>query len=467
MLKSFLKNSIIYYISGLLSKGISFFLLPLYTSLLTTRDYGVLELLSIVSTLSIIIFTFQINQAVARFYNELINQKHIQMYTSTVAIFSLTSFATFLLLGLIFVNPVSLFIGLPVKSTVLALLSITLNALFYLSQNQLTWKIKPFQEMISSLVYNISTIGSTILLLVVYKQGVEGILIAQCIGAVLGIITGVVFTRKDFSLFFSIKLLKKLFQFSLPLIPSALSAFLFLFTDRICIKEILGMDELGVFTVGNKIASILTLASLGASSALSPLIYKHYKDPKTPDKIAFLFRIFSVLTISLMAFLSLFSKELLHILTPASYHSAHVIIPFLTFVLFLSTITLFFPGLSLSKRTKMISTITVISGSLNLIFNLLLVEKYGIVASSAVSAGSYLINFSLFYYFSQKEYKINVNIITVFFVILLLFTLTGISNYFELGILVNLAFFILIAATSLIIIKKEDYLFLLDKIKRK
>ncbi len=467
MLKSFLKNSIIYYISGLLSKGISFFLLPVYTSLLTTSDYGVLELLSIVSTLAIIIFTFQINQGVARFYNELINQKHVQMYTSTVAIFSLSSFGTFFLIGILFVQQISLFLDLPLKETYLALLSITLNALFYLSQNQLTWKIKPFQEMVSSLVYNISTIGFTILLLVVYKKGVEGILIAQSIGAVLGIATGVIFTRKDFTFFFSVKLLKKLFQFSLPLIPSALSAFLFLFTDRICIKEILGMEDLGVFTVGNKIASILTLASLGASSALSPLIYKHYKEIETPDKIAFLFRIFNVLTISLMAFLSLFAKELLTILTPTSYHSAHVIIPFLTFVLFLGTLTLFFPGLALSKKTTMISIITVISGTLNLVFNLLLVKEYGIVASSAVSAGSYLINFMLIYYFSQKEYKINISILPSFFVILILFIMIGISNYYYLGLIFNIISFVLVASLSLVILNKADYLFLLSKIRRK
>ena len=62
-----MKNTIIFTLGNLGSKLISFFLIPLYTNVLTTAEYGVIDLVATVGTVAVPIFTLNICEAVMRF----------------------------------------------------------------------------------------------------------------------------------------------------------------------------------------------------------------------------------------------------------------------------------------------------------------------------------------------------------------------------------------------------------------
>ena len=73
--KTLLKNTVIISIGTICTKLITFLLLPLYTSVLTTEEYGIVDLLNTLSLLLIPIITFQMEQAVFR---ELIEARKIE-----------------------------------------------------------------------------------------------------------------------------------------------------------------------------------------------------------------------------------------------------------------------------------------------------------------------------------------------------------------------------------------------------
>ncbi|MBK8926565.1 MAG: oligosaccharide flippase family protein [Crocinitomicaceae bacterium] len=462
MLKSFVKNSSIYLVSGVLTKGISFFLLPLYTSILTQNDYGSLAAISIISTIVIMAFSFQINEGVARYYNELKDQESIQIYTSSVAYFCLLTFAIFLGLSFLFNTTLSTFYGVDGETTKWASLSIFLNALFYFSQNQLTWKLKPTQEAISALSYNLSAILLSIVLLVQYDFGVKGIMIAQCIASVIGIICALFFTYNDFKFKFSFKVIIKLLSFSMPLIPRALSIFLFLYTDQFCVKQILGLKEFGVFSVGIKIASILVIVNLGFAAAISPLIYKHYKEKDTPIKIGVIFRYFCFLSVLVISGLSFFAEPIILIFTEGNYSSAAICVPFLATSIFFSSILQFFPGLVLSKKTWLLSVITGFCCVLNLILNLLFVPDYGILGSAIVTSTCFSINFYFIYHYSQKEYWVDASLYSIFGILVIFFSLMLISSVFNLSIYSKVFFFVITTIFGyFLLLRKTDKSFIM------
>ena len=64
--KSLLKNTIIITIGKVCTQMISFFLLPLYTGILSTEEYGTVDLLNTLVSLLLPIVTFQIEMAVFR-----------------------------------------------------------------------------------------------------------------------------------------------------------------------------------------------------------------------------------------------------------------------------------------------------------------------------------------------------------------------------------------------------------------
>ena len=68
--KSLVKNTIILSIGNLFTKLITFFLLPLYTAILSTEEYGIVDLLNTLVSLLLPIVTFQIEQAVFRYLIE-------------------------------------------------------------------------------------------------------------------------------------------------------------------------------------------------------------------------------------------------------------------------------------------------------------------------------------------------------------------------------------------------------------
>lgn len=82
-----IKNTAIIAIGNICTKCISFFMLPLYTSILSTIQYGTVDLISTYTSLIIIILTLQFEQGVFRFLIESRNNiKKQKQYISTTII---------------------------------------------------------------------------------------------------------------------------------------------------------------------------------------------------------------------------------------------------------------------------------------------------------------------------------------------------------------------------------------------
>ena len=83
--KYLLKNTAVFVVGNLATKFISFFLIPLYTNVLTTSEYGVVDLVVIVGTVAIPILTLNIMEAVMRFnLDENANQDEITKIGITI-----------------------------------------------------------------------------------------------------------------------------------------------------------------------------------------------------------------------------------------------------------------------------------------------------------------------------------------------------------------------------------------------
>ena len=64
------KNTIIFAISSFGTKFLSFFLVPLYTAVLSTTEYGTADLITTTGTLLVFILTINISSSVLRFVIE-------------------------------------------------------------------------------------------------------------------------------------------------------------------------------------------------------------------------------------------------------------------------------------------------------------------------------------------------------------------------------------------------------------
>lgn len=65
--KYLIKNTIVFALGNLGSRMISFLLIPLYTSILSTSGYGILDIINVFISIGIPILTLNISEAIMRF----------------------------------------------------------------------------------------------------------------------------------------------------------------------------------------------------------------------------------------------------------------------------------------------------------------------------------------------------------------------------------------------------------------
>src|SRR5262249_25480067 len=112
------------------------------------------------------------------------------------------------------------------------------------------------------------------------------------------------------------------------------------------------------------------------------------------------------LSLLLFAALSLFSREIVVLLTAPEFHPAYHVIPVLVPSALISSMYIFAPGLDLAKRTGRIAGINVLGAVLNSVLCFILVRKYGVVGAAAGTLISSFVVFLLYMSQSQSLYRV-------------------------------------------------------------
>jgi O-antigen/teichoic acid export membrane protein len=194
--------------------------------------------------------------------------------------------------------------------------------------------------------------------------------------------------------------------FSSPLVLSGVAVFITLYIDRLMISHFLSLNEVGLFGLGYRIASMAGLVMVGFQSALTPLIYSNYQFEGTPKSLASIFRFFVVFALFIILILGLFSSEFIKLMATESFYSASSIIVFLAPAIFLSNMYIFAPGISIAKKTYFILYINIVGACLNVVLNFTLIPQMGIVGAATSTLLTYLVVFSMYMHFSQKFYYV-------------------------------------------------------------
>lgn len=361
MIRRFFHDSAIYTIPSILSYGISFFLIPLYTRVLTPSDYGALDMITVFGSLITLTVALEISQSVARFYLDEKTDDGKKVLVSTALWFTVLMFTAFLIAALAFTPELSLImIGAPEFDNVfrLGVVFIWMNGLFYLLKNQLRFELRSKAYSIVSMVQSLTTAGASVLLAYVFHAGIYGFLAGMIIGTATGTFIGFYYLKKTFQLRFDLIKLKTMLAFSVPIVPSSIAVFVSMYIDRLMINYYLSLEEVGLYGIGYRLASASTLVLVGFQMALTPLIYKHYQEPETPNQLATIFRTCLAIVIVIFLMLSLFADVALRILTTSAYYAASQVVVFLVPAILLSQMYIFAPGIGISKRHTCTSGLT-------------------------------------------------------------------------------------------------------------
>jgi len=249
---------------GKIGQGIiQIILLPIYTSILRPSDFGVLEMMTIFSSILSLLILMGIRQGFTRNYlikdkkrSNKENKKDQKSITVTMIIFSLLWGS--LLITLCFFNAGIIsdlffnsqeYIHLIILSSLWAFgLAFCQIYQAFLINNE---KIKTYAFITTIQV--LINLTLSIYLVVVLNQGVKGVIISNTICNVFfGLCLNIWITIKNWSIF-SLGWLKKMLRFGVPAILGIILLMSFDMIDRLFLNHYFGLQELGVYSIGRKI----------------------------------------------------------------------------------------------------------------------------------------------------------------------------------------------------------------------
>jgi O-antigen/teichoic acid export membrane protein len=409
MLKAGLRDSIIYGFASILSKGLAIFLLPIYTRVLAPSDFGAYDLLLTLAALANLVVALEISQGLARYWGDTDSWTEKRKLASTTLWFTALMYGVFLAIGLVWAVPLNQWIIGDERYLLayrIAIVFIAINGIYLLLLNQLRWELRSKTYAVASLSYALMTLVLSAILCLWMDMGLTGIILSQAISALITSFFCWQLLKETLGFTFDYTKLRTMISFSAPLVPAGLAVFISLYVNRYALLHFASLADIGIFSIGSRIAGISMLFIGGIQMALTPLIYQHYKQIETPIQIARLFNWFLALAFMGCLFLSLFSKELLFLFTTSEYELSSTLIIYLAPAFLLSQMYIFAPGIAIRKKTNIQLYVMLLSAFVSIAANWILVPIWGVLGAALATLIASLIFFSVWVYVSQSLYKI-------------------------------------------------------------
>jgi len=409
MLK-FFKDFCTYGLVGFIGKIAAIFLLPIYTNVLTREEYGAMALIFTCSGLIELVSNLNIHSGVSRdYYEEDIDRKRL----ISTGFFSILILSLFILVNMFltrnfWMGKVLSLDGSYASAFVLMLLSIPTASLQSYFAILTRFKKKALLFSIGALIGLIIRISVAILCVVVLKTGIMGVFLGELLAQVFCTIFYSIVNKEYLSFTYDKAYIKRVLIFSIPTLPAILAGWLDNSLGQIIIGKHISLSDLGVYSLAISITSVFTFLSTAFQNVWYPFLYENYKFKGFKLQIRKLFTVFMIGLITISVMLSLFSKEIILLLSNEGYLAATKYVTILSVPMVLYLI---FPfgsaGISISRDTKHIGMAYILGSAVNLSALFLIIGKLGVIAVPLCLALSRLCSYFYLYFISGKYVKFN------------------------------------------------------------
>ena len=462
--KTLAKNTIIITIGKLCTQMITFFLLPLYTGLLTTSEYGTVDFLNTLVSLALPIITFQVEQAIFRELIEVRDSESKKTGIISSGIFTVLIQLSIYLIMFFLISPF-----------------INNNYKYFLATNVVTYiLLSLFQQIarglgdnkryaIGSFITALTTIIFNILFIVFLKFGAYGMLLGMMLGQIIGSIYLIVTLK--ITKYIRIKeykkeIIKKLWKYSIPLIPNALSWWVFNASDRVIATFFLGVDQNGILAAALKFSTLYitfyNIFNMSWTESISASINDKDVDNYFNKMFNIIMKLFISMAVGLIAVMPFVFKIMINSKFNSGYGLVPISIIASLFNVVVGLISVIYIG---KKNTRAIANTSILSALINIVIHLCLIKYIGLYAAVISTLCAFLIMSIYRIIDVNKRYfkiKINKEILLNGLIAITIVTITYYLNNVYLNIIS-----IIIAILFAYLINKDSIKIIMTFVKKK
>ena len=387
--KKLIKNTVLITVGNFASKLLTFFLLPLYTAILTTAEYGVADLMTTTVNLITPFFTLIISEAVMRFA--------LDKECDKKQVLSIGLFVTLLgsVVMLVF-SPLIRFSSDLKPYYVLFLLCYFVTAVHTILSQFVKGIEKVTVYASSGVLHTMTFIAFNILFLVVLKIGINGYLLSMVLSnliTILYLFLGAklwqyIVPPKEISR----ELTRKMLQYSVPMIPNSLSWWVSNSSDKYMLTFFCGVAATGVYSVSQRIPSLFATISTIFISSWQISAIDDFGSKESIDFYSRIYRIYSTFNILALSGLILLTKPLAKFLFSKSFFDGWQFVPVLLMAFLFQAMSSYLGTIYTSaKKTKMLFISTIIAAMANIVLNAILIPAFGAQGAAIATFASYFI----------------------------------------------------------------------------
>ncbi len=430
--KKLAENSLVFLIANFSSKFITLLLVRLYTGVLTTAEYGIIDILYTTSNLVIPIITLSAAEAVLRFSIDDVKNRS-RIFSTGVTLLICGFVVSLVMIPIlsqidIFKNNILLFYLLSFSNATYIITSCFIKGI---------GKTKIFA--IGGLLLTLVHVLLNILFLVVFQWGVTGYFLASIISNFA--VAFLLFVIAKLYQYITLRLQKsytiQMLKYSLPLIPNSISWWLMESFNRYALTFMISESATGLYAVANKIPAIISTISGVFSQAWQ---LSSVDEAESKDKDSFFTEIFQLMAVVLFISTSLLMvilQPLYRILVAPGFYEGWETAPFLLCATIFTCFSNFLGSNYVAmKKTGGVFLTTVIGAVVNIALNLALVPILGIKGSAMATAISFMITWVIRVIDTRKFVRIK---------------LTPMGFFVPLGIVILQAVLLTTGVTSLLI----------------
>ena len=389
--KRLLSNTAILGAGTFTSKVLVFLLMPLYTALLSTEEFGIADILTQTANLIIPLAVLGIGDALFRFAIDRSGEEKQAVFSTAIFVFLAALLPLALIIQVLrFFDIYDGYIWL----VMLYICSANLHSIcsLYVRACDKT-KIFALQGIINTVL----TILLNILFLVVFDMGVTGYVLSVAIANILVTVLLVFWCRLYKDIKFKRpngKLLSDMLKFSIPYIPTTMMWMITSASDRFIVTAYCGVAENGLYAAAYKLPTLIILAG---GVFIEAWQFSSVNDVTEEERSKFFSTVYkNYMSIIFMgtSMLILLSKVLTAMLLNSSYYISWKYVPVLGIAMIFSAFSSFMGSVYFIEKKSVMALITASVGALsNVAMNFVLIPYYGAMGAAIATAISYAIVF--------------------------------------------------------------------------
>ncbi|HPT59874.1 MAG TPA: oligosaccharide flippase family protein [Fervidobacterium sp.] len=262
---------------------------------------------------------------------------------------------------------------------------------------------------------------------------------------------------------FDKKIAKELFKIGLPLVPTFLIYWIYNSTDRIMITNMLGTSQLGIYSIGARLAQISQLIYSAFAGGWQYFAFSTMRDEDQVDLVSRIFEYLGI--ISFVAFLAIvpFNNLIFSLLFKGDYIKGSTVFPYL----FLSPLLLMLFQTAgnqflVIKKSYLATMSLAVGAGTNVLLNYLLIPRLGIVGASIATLIGYTMSVIIVAIINQKMglLKVKFRFILSALLVALDFVAIGLSW-------LNLYLINLLLVIAILLAYKQDVELLIRRVTRR